>query len=53
MDTKSSEKSGLRALTDGGAVCAGTEEELLEVGKVSQTKGSPLGSDLDTSAAGF
>jgi hypothetical protein len=53
MDTKSSDKPGLRALTEGGAVCAGTEEELLEVGKVSQTKGQIFGNNIDTSASDF
>jgi hypothetical protein len=53
MGTKSRENSGFKALTEGSDVCAGTEEELLEVGKVSQTKGSVLGFAADPGADDF
>jgi hypothetical protein len=53
MDTNSSGQPGFKALTEGGAVCAATEEELLEVGKVSQTKGQIFGNNIDPSASDF
>jgi hypothetical protein len=53
MSTNSSERCGVKALTEVGEAPEGTEEELLEVGKVSQTKGSIFGFAADTNAADF
>jgi hypothetical protein len=53
MSINSSEQFTLKRLRKVGEVSARTEEELLEGGKVSQTKGSPLGSAADPSADDF
>jgi hypothetical protein len=53
MSTNSCERSSVKALTEMGKACAATEEELLEAGKVSQTKGQILGFAIDTNGGDF
>jgi hypothetical protein len=53
MSTTSSERCGVKALREVGEAPEGTEEELLEVGKVSHTKGSIFGFAADPGADDF